>query len=124
MININSNSKTYSNEVESLFKSIGFTIHKDGSTEIGSIKEYKYYSPKLVDNHYNLVLFKHNEGKDTDFRLYVHKNENGSYVDCPFQVSTYNKHNKKYILHMINKLFDSEIQSLLRDDKLETLLCE
>jgi hypothetical protein len=53
--------------------------------------DYKYYPSYLGDNHYTLLAF--TSGSDrkicmkTEYRLYVHKNIDGSFVSTPFQLT-------------------------------------
>jgi len=115
-------------ETLSKFKKIGFKCKKKSSTTIGKYLEYKYYPNYLKDAHYTLVVFlswcrmmsvKGESMKiHTVWRLYEHKNVDGSFVSSLFQISDYNDFGKKYIQEKITETFWRE----LREIKLKRIL--
>ncbi len=84
--------------------------------------EYAYYPNYLGENHYTLVTFTHGSEsgirENTEYRLYIHRNLDGKYVDSPFQLSYDRDCNKKYLDNQFNQIFNLE----LRDNKLKELL--
>jgi hypothetical protein len=100
-----------------MFLEVGFKLVKQEDTEFGYIREYKYYPDYMGDNHYTLVLFTYKIGGDTDWRLYIHRNKDGSYVESPFQLSDFTDRNKVFIKDYFNKIFFAEI----RNQKLEKI---
>jgi hypothetical protein len=112
------------------FLEIGFKQSKPETwSGAGWCIEYTYYPNYLGDNHYTLVtftrilpreLFREEGGirENTEYRLYIHVNKDGKYVDSKFQLS-YDKYwNKKYLDKQFNVIFKLE----LRDGKLKELL--
>lgn len=85
-------------------------------------REYAYYPDYLGENHYTLVTFTH--GKEdgikntTEYRLYIHRNLDGKFVDSPFQLSYDRDWSKNYLDNKFNEIFKFE----LRDSKLKELL--
>lgn len=53
----------------------------------------------------------------SDWRLYIHENKDGRYVESPFQLSDYTDRNKITIKGYFDKIFFAEI----RNQKLEEL---
>jgi hypothetical protein len=83
-------------DILELLIKIGFTLHKEDNTGIGDLKEFKYYPDYISDNHYTLVTFNYTNcfhalsqlatnPSGTEFRLYVHRNIDNSFVSSPFQ---------------------------------------
>lgn len=109
-------------EVLDIFKSLGFTFYKSGNTSVGLCDEFKYYPNYLNDSHYTLVTFKHKNNithqYGTEFRLYRHRNDNGSFIESPFQITNYKSNTS--IITNINSLFINE----LRDIKINEILNE
>ena len=99
-----------------MFLEIGFELVGQEDTEVGYVR-YKYYPSYMGDNHYTLVRFTYRKGGDNDWRLYIHKNSDGSYVDSLFQLSDYSDFNKVLIKKYFDRIFYIEI----RDKKLEEL---
>jgi len=100
-----------------MFLEVGFKLVKQEDTEVGYVREYKYYPDYMEDKHYTLVLFTYKKGSDNDWRLYIHRNEDGSYVESPFQLSDYTDRNKAIIKEHFNNRFFAEI----RNQKLEKI---
>jgi hypothetical protein len=100
-----------------MFLEIGFKLVKQEDTEVGYVREYKYYPDYMEDKHYTLVRFTYRKGNDNDWRLYIHRNEDGGYVDSPFQLSDYTDRNKVFIKEHFDKIFFAEI----RNQKLEKI---
>lgn len=100
-----------------MFLEIGFKLVRQEDTEVGYVREYKYYPDYMEDKHYTLVRFTYRKGNDNDWRLYIHRNEDGSYVDSPFQLSDYTDKNKVIIKEHFDKIFLTEI----RNQKLEKI---
>lgn len=102
------------------FSDIGFTLSKDYINEGNyPVQEYKYRPSYMKDTHYTLILF----NKD-DFRLYIHKNEDGSFVDTPFQISLYQPNQVRFIDEGLDKEFRKEILQKNRDKKINIILYE
>jgi hypothetical protein len=97
-------------DILDLFIEIGFTLNKEDKG-IGVIQELKYYPDYLGDNHYTLITFRHNnyinKTTGTEFRLYVHKNIDGSFVSTPFQSSSLS-----FILSKVNDIFTPEFREI------------
>ena len=100
-----------------MFLEIGFELVGQEDTEVGYVRDYKYYPSYMGDNHYTLVRFTYRKGGDNDWRLYIHKNSDGSYVDSLFQITDYLEWNKVLIKKYFDRIFFIEI----RDKKLEEL---
>ena len=94
-----------------MFLEIGFKLVRQEDTEVGYVREYKYYPDYMEDKHYTLVRFTYRKGNDNDWRLYIHRNEDGSYVDSPFQLSDYTNRNKIIIKEHFDKIFLTEIRN-------------
>lgn len=94
-----------------MFLEIGFKLVRQEDTEVGYVREYKYYPDYMEDKHYTLVRFTYRKGNDNDWRLYIHRNEDGSYVDSPFQLSDYTDKNKVIIKEHFDKIFLTEIRN-------------
>jgi len=99
-----------------MFLEIGFKLVKQEDTEVGYVREYKYYPDYMEDKHYTLVLFTYKKGSDNDWRLYIHKNS-GGFVESLFQLSDFTNQNKNHIKDCFNKIFFAEI----RNKKLEKI---
>ena len=88
----------------------------------GLSREYTYYPNYLGDNHYTLVTFTHGSEsgirENTEYRLYIHRNLDGKYVDSRFQLSYDRDWNKNYLDNKFKEIFKFE----LRDSKLKELL--
>jgi alpha-L-fucosidase len=123
---------TFESDVINLMETIGFKFNKsydnNGETKMAGVAyEYKYYPEYFTDKHYTLILFYSTieslESKKiltiTEHRLYIH-NSDGSYNDSPYQLSSWSKDNRNYIMEKINKIFSLE----LRDQKLNKLIYE
>jgi hypothetical protein len=114
-----------------MFLDIGFELVGQEDNEYGYLREYKYYPSYMEDNHYRLVLFTYvnfsmkryqsNEFdcqiRDSDWRLYMHRNSDDGFVDSLFQLSDYSDFNKVLIKKYFDRIFSIEI----RDKKLEEL---
>ena len=114
-----------------MFLDIGFELVGQEDNEYGYLREYKYYPSYMEDNHYRLVLFtyvnfsmrnsflelKGKEIRDSDWRLYMHRNSDDGFVDSLFQLSDYSDFNKVLIKKYFDRIFSIEI----RDKKLEEL---
>lgn len=124
MINIDINSKTFTNDVLRLLEIIGFYFVDASRTDSGLIKDYRYNSPHLSEKHYSLRTFQYHTKHDVEFRLYINANKNGAYCESPFAISTYTEDNRKFILNSLNSLFSNELTSYKREKKLKDLLCE
>ena len=112
-------------------KKIGFKEIRISENPIGYINEYKYYSPFLKNMHYTMVIFRHKEDtidgitgiplyKEIDYRLYIHDNDNQSYVSSSFQTSINNELNRRYIKSIMDKSFRNEIREIIIDEILNT----
>lgn len=103
------------------FIEIGF---KQSKPEIwvgaGWCIEYTYYPDYLVDNHFTLVTFSRESGitEKTEYRLYIHNNDNGKYISSIFQLSYDLEWNKNYLDSLFNETFKME----LRDLKLNSII--
>ena len=100
-----------------MFLEIGFKLVRQEDTEVGYVKEYKYYPDYMEDKHYTLVLFTYRKGSGNDWRLYIHRNEDGRYIESTFQLSDYTDRNKVFIKKHFDKIFFAEI----RNQKLEKI---
>jgi hypothetical protein len=105
------------------FLQIGFKQSKPETwSGAGWGMEFTYYPDYLGDNHYTLVTFTH--GKDagirenTEYRLYIHRNLDGKFIDSPFQLSYTTDWNKNYLDNKFNEIFKFE----LRDSKIIDIL--
>jgi len=95
------------------FLNIGFTLHKEDVNAHGHLcREYKYRPSYMNDSHYTLVLF-----NNEDFRLYIHKNEDGSFIDLGFQISLYQPKQIRFIEEGLDKEFVKET----REEKITIL---
>ena len=99
------------------FLTIGFKFHSYDELPAGKVYEYKYYPDYMDDKHYTLVVFEHYQCSNKDWRLYIHNNSDGSFLDSPFQINDHSEWNRNYINNMIDEIFKSEI----RDMKLKEL---
>jgi hypothetical protein len=115
-------------DITDLIMSLGiFNRYKFKKTQGGSVDEYRYYPSYLGDNHYTLIIFKSNKVVDGNFntidysgknfsgneyRLYIHKNSDGSYVDSPFQISDYNDMTNNLLVKEIMTIFKHEFRIL------------
>lgn len=89
---------------------IGFSIHSERETTAGEIKELKFYPNYLNGTHYTMVFFKYKTGGSgrADFRLYEHRNEDGSFVESLFQLNS----SRDDIIHnQLDDIFKSEIRN-------------
>jgi hypothetical protein len=110
------------------FLKIGFKFSKSENTGAGFVKEYSYYPEYLKDNHYTLVTFRnHSPAKTldgdsvdqgTDYRLYVHRNSDGSFVSSPFQLSD----KGIYLEQNFKNIFKNELINLNRKKQLNKIL--
>lgn len=102
-----------------MFLEIGFKLVRQKVTEAGYVREYKYYPVYMEDKHYTLIRFtyRYREGSDNDLRLYIHRNEDGGYLESPFQLSDYSDFNKVLIKEHFDRIFLTEI----RNQKLEKI---
>lgn len=104
-------------EIVELFESVGFSFHvrsESSETTIVVIEEYKYYPHYLKNTHYSILFVTYKKSNNIDYRLYVHKNEDFSFVSSPFQTSQF----EKYALDDFHLMFKNE---LLRNHRLKTL---
>lgn len=110
------------------FLSIGFEyVAGPKHTTAGFSMEYKYHPDYLSPNHYTLIVFEHPKlidlptgkdlGKFSDYRLYIH-DKDGKFVDSPFQQSD----RGPWLEKAFNRVFESELVTLNRDQKLESLI--
>jgi hypothetical protein len=107
------------------FLDIGFKQSKPETwTGTGWGMDFTYYPDYLDENHYTLVTFTHGSEsgirENTKYRLYIHRNSDGKYVDIKFDISYTTDWNKNYLDTKFNELFKFE----LRDSKLKELLNE
>lgn len=98
------------------FLSIGFKFHSYDEPGAGKAYEYKYYPDYMGDTHYTLIVFKNNNSYGKDWRLYIHNNSDGSYVESPMQISDYTDSNRNYINNKIDEIFQSEMRDLLLEE--------
>ena len=75
---------------------------------------YRYYPEYFTDRHYTLVTFSLESGitEKTEYRLYIHNNEDGKFIDSIFQSSYYGDWKKNYLDNLFNKTFKSESRDL------------
>jgi len=104
------------------FLKIGFEdckVSKD--TTVGWCREYKYKPSYFIGKIYTLVTFTYGKvdviNKDTEYRLYIHDELTGAYIDSIFQ-ATYDGNTS-----FLDKKFDETFSSEIRDRKLSELLC-
>ena len=100
-----------------MFLEIGFELIKQKDGEVCYEREYKYYPDYMEDRHYTLIRFTYIKENYSDWRLYIHENKDGRYVESPFQLSDYTDRNKIIIKEYFDKIFFTEI----RNQKLEEL---
>lgn len=104
--------------IDSIIKNIfKHTYHK--STNFGIVNNYKYYPKYLGNNHYTLVIFRTHDHlyysdvlgdkSPTEYRLYIHKNEDDSFVKIIFQLSDGSGKNKYNLNTEIKKIFKHEL---------------
>ncbi len=103
-------------EQKTLFQKIGFSFFEVSRTEIGIVFDFKYYPEYLKDSHYTLVLFYFlqenlNSKYKSDYRLYEHSNEDGRYINSPFQCSYNCSYN--YLEDSCIKTFRKELMDLI-----------
>ena len=98
------------------FLSMGFKFHSYDEPGAGKAYEYKYYPDYMSDTHYTLIVFKHYKSDNNDWRLYIHNNSDGSYVESPMQISDYTDSNRNYINNKIGEIFQSEMRDLLLEE--------
>jgi len=98
---------------------IGFSYDDISHTELGVCKTYSYYPEYFKEKHYDLVLFKYHYDLSVDYRLYVHKNSDGSFIYTPFQSSDISYVDKK-----LNEIFKLELLKHQRINKLNRILEE
>jgi len=75
---------------------------------------YKYYPEYFTDRHYTLVTFSLESGitEKTEYRLYIHSNEDGKCINSIFQLSYDSVWNKNYLDNLFNQTFKSESRDL------------
>lgn len=104
------------------FINIGFEYTRTYMPGAGWVREFKYYPSYMGDNHYTLILFTYGKideiKDDTEYRLYIHRNINGEYVNSPFQEGYYSDFIKDDLKDKFEKLFYVE----LRDQRIDEVL--
>lgn len=111
---------THSHLMET-FNNIGFYLVEtenmnigDDPTDYNICETYRYNSPNLKDSHYTLIVYKYTQGEinieniSIDYRLYIHSNLDGKYIDSPFQTS-----NMNYVNVKIQELFPYEMRNII-----------
>ena len=93
---------------------IGFKYHKSSCSDFGRWLEYKYYPSRLNTTHFTLFIFVY-KNYSKQYRLYIHNNSDGSFVDTPFQIYDSFQH---LINAHLNEIFKLELR-LLKLNKLE-----
>lgn len=100
----------FDNKILNLMLEIGFKFVNTTRTEDGMFHNYKYYPEYLQNKHYTFVLFVYRHYASCDHRLYVHRNDTGTFIESIFQQSNFSNLNRIIIRDCINDKFVSELR--------------